>query len=162
MSFAAEPPAHTTIGVGQPADIEAVIKHLLQSPATVRVLSKTTTQYESRLSAAIKKRDLIFVLPHIPGVSELVFSYDADDESMDAQLYGVSPQKLWDEPGFPEKSLIVLSQRLISTDQYLGANAYGVRRTISRRRYVEYGLAFEPGPIKRLGQAANFSTPAFR
>jgi hypothetical protein len=97
---------------------------------------ETTAQYEARLNAArISGKRLVLLLDD---VREQTFKYDADAGMMTATI-PTSRVRFLSEPNYPTHTVIRVhkSER---RDEYVGQNAYGAERHISRTRGDEYGV----------------------
>jgi hypothetical protein len=144
----AQPPKKpsTPQPIGQ--DIESVIKRLIASGATrPKSEFETTEQYEKRVSLALDRNQLLFLLPVGEEDGDVVsFKYDADQQTMAADLWGVMQWLVRSDNTSKENPphfQVEVKRRLLSSRQYLGSNAFGVNKTISFKEFDEFGLALD-------------------
>src|ERR1700693_800722 len=109
-------------------DIESVIKRLIASGAArPKSEFETTEQYHKRISLLLDPNQLVFLLPVGEAVNDAVrFKYDADNQTMSAEVWGVS-NWLVDSDNTPKEDpplfQVVVKERLLSSRQYVGSNA---------------------------------------
>ena len=151
--------------VGQ--DIESITKRLTTS-TLAKSEFETTQQYETRLALAKDSRQLVFVLRVGSEDGDVAsFKYDADNQAMTAELWGVSTSKILSEdetPHFINIREVLVKRRLLRSRQYIGSNAFGAKHLISSKEYDEFGLAFDPNGLRGLfavGKYGETLTPKF-
>ena len=136
--------------IGQ--DIESVIKRLIASGATLpKSEFETTEQYGKRMSLSLDRSQLLFLLPLGEEDADVVrLKYDADNQLMTAEVWGVTNWLMDLERDDKEKRAyfqVKVKERLLSSRQYVGSNAFGVNKSIAFKEYDEFGLALDNNGI---------------
>lgn len=144
-------------------DIESMARRLMVTRRP-RSEFETTEQYRKRL--LLEKDDpneFTFVLPVSDEDGGVVnFKYDADSETMTANLWGVLPwlrYAMWKPYEYATAEFQVLvKRRLISSRRYIGSNAFGVKTVVSSKEYDEFDLALDSNELLS-AQSPKFSWP---
>jgi len=143
--------------IGQ--DIEAVIKRV-NATGGVQAKSEfeTAEQYKRRLSLPDNPSQLVFLLrvgENDGGGAAVSFNYDADKQTMTADLFGLlsfllvyNGVQAFMMPGEQRQSLqipsfqVEVKRRLVSSRQYDASNKFGVKTVVTSEEWNEFGLAF--------------------
>jgi hypothetical protein len=144
-------------------DIEGVINTMATTGAArPKSEFETTEQYEARLLqfASASKQDFVFLLGVGSDNGDAVsFEYDADSQTMTANMWGVLPWLRHGGPSAKRPQLQVeVKDRLVGSRQYVGSNAYGVKRIVSVREHDKFGLALNGDGVLS-GRGPRFSWP---
>jgi TonB family protein len=135
-------------------DIRAVVARLRSSPLSrPKSEFETTDQYAARMSA-FRPSDWQYVFVLNPTANEfngkVGFSYDADGKTLTGTVELSSLMTaLVDDP--PYKDGFALRDDLRSAGQYVGSNAFGVKRVVTKLESTQYAIvvADNTGVFKR-------------
>ncbi len=120
-------------------DIKAEIAAIMKSPASrPKSEFESTVQYQTRVAGYKGPEKLAFKLFNkTDGNADVDASYDADSQVLTVDVrpprYSFEDDEGWSY-GF------LLKRDLLSTLRYVGSNAFGVKKTITRQAYAEYGV----------------------
>ena len=118
-------------------DINAEVTAVRRSPASLpKSEFESTEQHQARVAAYKGPKKLAFRLfNEVDRETNVEASYDADAEVLTVD---VKPMSYWfdghDADGF------LLKRDVLGRQQYVGSNAFGVKKLITREDYAEYGV----------------------
>ena len=151
------PQKQLSVGGFVAQDVESRVKRLMASGPKPKSEFETTEQYEKRLALARDPTQLVFVLPDhpVPNDGSSIFIYDAENQTMTVDLH-ISNNTVHEvEPPFNSfyaasndvggrnVYTLDLKERNVSSRQYIGSNAFGVKKVISYIEYSHFGLTLD-------------------
>lgn len=143
-------------------NIRAVIRRIEESPLSKpKSEFETSAQYAVRMSA-FRDKDFqyVFVIPNETdgyGTSEQ-FSYDADGQTLTSSV-GFALMRVPDVASLPDHGgFLMIRSDLTGENHYVGVNAFGVRRNVTRSYFDRYELilADPNGIFEPTGEGASY------
>ena len=132
-------------------DIEAEVRRLLTTTSSKSEF-ETTEHYESR-RPKLNSKEMVFALPIGEEDGDVVkFAYSADEQILTTEIWGLG--SVVDVEGLSGRGLSswLIKKRLVSTRQYVGENAFGVKKLILSYTYNQFHIVTSDAVNQLLGK----------